>query len=75
MSHDTCQGIIRVPLCTRDIIMHSLLIALSNHAYALNINSLSLPSPSFADDMLAIQPSLPKSSHANVLLLQLEVET
>ena len=32
--------------------------ALSNHAYVRNINSLSLPPPSFADDisLLAIQP-------------------
>ena len=36
--------------------------ALSNHAYALNINSLSLPSPSFADDifLLAIPPFFPR---------------
>ena len=39
--------------------MHLLLIALSNQAYALNISSLSFPSPSFADhiSLLAIQPS------------------
>ena len=38
---------------------NALLIAISNYAYALNINGLSLPSPSFADDisLLAIQPS------------------
>ena len=36
-----------------------LMITLSSHAYALNINCLSLPFPSFADDisLLAIQPS------------------
>ena len=41
------------------VYINALLIALSNHAYVLNINSLSLPSPSFADDisLLAIQPS------------------
>ena len=40
-------------------VINALLIALTNHAYALNINSLSLPSPSFADNisLLAIQPS------------------
>ena len=39
--------------------INTLLIALSNHAYALNINGLSLLSPSFADDisLFAIQPS------------------
>ena len=47
------------PLCIRYIYIDALLIALLNHAYALNINSLSLPSPSFADDisLLAIQPT------------------
>ena len=46
------------PFCTRYIYIHALLIALSNHTYALNINKLSLPSPPFADDisLLAIQP-------------------
>ena len=41
------------------VYINALLIALSNHSYALNINSLSLPSPSFADDisLFAIQPS------------------
>ena len=42
-----------------NVYINTLLIALSNHAYALNISSLSLPSPSFADDisLLTIQTS------------------
>ena len=44
------------------IYINTLLNALSNHAYALNINSLSLLSPSFANDIssLTIQPSFPR---------------
>ena len=49
------------PLRARFFI-NALLIALSNQAYALDINSLSLPSLSFADhiSLLAIQPSFPR---------------
>ena len=41
-------------------LINALLIALSNHSYALKISSLSLPSPSFAEDisLLAIQLSV-----------------
>ena len=42
------------------VYINALLINLSNHACLLNIDGLSLPSPSFADDisLLAIQSSL-----------------
>ena len=54
----TGQGRILAPFMYK-VYINALLIALSNYAYALNINSLSLPSPSFADyiSLLAIQPS------------------
>ena len=58
VSQGTSQGRILTPFMYK-VHINALLIALSNHAYALNINSLSLPSPSFADgiSLLAIQPS------------------
>ena len=54
----TGQGRMLAPFMCK-VYVNALLIALSNHAYALNINDLSLPSPSFADDisLLVIQPS------------------
>ena len=44
-------------LCT--VCINSLLKVLTDHCYAISINTLSLPSPSFADDisMLALYPS------------------
>ena len=41
------------------VYINSLLKALSNHCYAISINSVNLPSPSFADDisLLALYPS------------------
>ena len=41
------------------VYINSLLKALSNHCYAISIISVSLPSPSFADDisLLALYPS------------------
>ena len=58
VSQGTGQGRILAPFMYK-VYINAQLIALSNHAYALNINSLSLASPSFADDvsLLAIQPS------------------
>ena len=58
VSQRTGQGRILAPFMYK-VYINALLIILSNHAYALNINSLSLPSPSFADDISlhAIQPS------------------
>ena len=58
VSQGTGQGRILAPFMYK-VYINALLIALSNHAYALNINGLSLPSPSSADDisLLAIQPS------------------
>ena len=58
VSQGTGQGRILASFMYK-VYINALLIALSNHAYALNINSLSLPSPSFADDisLLAIQSS------------------
>ena len=61
VSESTGQWRIFAPFMYK-VHINALLIALSNHAYALNINSLSLPPPSFADDisLLAIQPSFPR---------------
>ena len=58
VSQGTGQGRILAPFMHK-IYINALLIAIWNYAYALNINGLSLPSPSFADDisLLAIQPS------------------
>ena len=58
VSQGTGQGRILAPFMYK-VYINALLIALSNHAYVLNINGLSLPFPSFADDisLLAIQPS------------------
>ena len=55
VSQGTGQGRILAPFMYK-IYINALLIALTNHAYVININSL--PSPSFADDisLLAIQP-------------------
>ena len=57
VSQGAGQGRILTPFMYK-VYINALLIALLNHAYALNINSLSLPSTSFADDisLLAIQP-------------------
>ena len=45
------------------VYINSLLQKLSNHCYAISINSLSLPAPSFADDvtLLALFPSFLKT--------------
>ena len=58
VSQGTGQGRILAPFMYK-VYINALLIALSNHADVVNINSLSLPSPSFADDnsLLAVQPS------------------
>ena len=47
-----------LPSCTKFYI-NGLLKALSDHFYAISMNSVSLPSPSFADDisLLALYPS------------------
>ena len=57
VSQGTGQGRI-LALFKYKTYINALLIALSDHAYALNINKLSLSSQSFADDfsLLAIQP-------------------
>ena len=58
VSQGTGQRRILAPFMYK-VYISALLIALSDHAYGLNINGLSLSSPSFADDisLLAIQPS------------------
>ena len=45
------------------VYINSLLKALSDHCYAISINSVSLPSPSFVDDisLLALYPSFLKT--------------
>ena len=54
----TGQGRILAPFMYK-VYMNSLLKALSDHCYAISINSVNLPSPSFADDisLLALYPS------------------
>ena len=54
----TGQGTILAPFMYK-VYINSLLKALSDHCYAISINSVNLPSPSFADDisLLALYPS------------------
>ena len=54
----TGQGRILAPFMYK-VYINSLLKALSDHCYAISINSVNLPSPSFADDisLLALYPS------------------
>ena len=56
VSKRTGQGIILDPFMYK-VYLDVLLNALSSHAFSITINSLSLPSPSFADDisLLSIQ--------------------
>ena len=58
VSQGTGQGRILAPFMY-NVYINAMLITLLNYAYALNINGLSLHSPSLADDisLLAIQPS------------------
>ena len=55
----TGQGRILAPFMYK-VYINSLLKVLTDHCYAISINTLSLPSPSFADDisLLALYPSL-----------------
>ena len=61
VSHGTGQGRIFVPFMDK-VYINSLLQKLSNHCYAISINSLSLPATSFADDVTFIcdLPFLPE---------------
>ena len=54
----TGQGRILAPFMYK-VFVNSLLKCLTDHCYAISINRLSLPSPSFADDisLLALYPS------------------
>ena len=58
ISQGTGQGRILAPFMYK-VYINSLLKALSDDCYAISINSVSLPSPSFADDisLLALYPS------------------
>ena len=58
ISQGTGQGRILAPFMYK-VYINSLLKALSHHCYAISTNSVSLPSPSFADDisLLALYPS------------------
>ena len=62
VSQGTGQGRTFVPFMYK-VYINSLLQKLSNHCYAISINSLSLPAPSFADDvtLLALFPSFLKT--------------
>ena len=50
ISQGTGQGKILAPFMHK-VYIYSLLNELTNHCYAISINQLSLPSPSFADDI------------------------
>ena len=50
VSQGTGQGRILAPFMYK-VYIDSLLIELTNHCYVISINQLSLPSPSFADDI------------------------
>ena len=58
ISQGTGQGRILVPFMYK-VYIKSFLKALSDHCYAISINNVSLPSPSFADkiSLLALYPS------------------
>ena len=58
ISQGTGQGRISAPLIYK-VYINSLLNELTNYCYATSINQLSLPSPSFADDiaLLALYPT------------------
>ena len=58
VSQGTGQGRIFAPFMYK-VYINSLLQKLSNHCYAISINSLSLPVPSFADDLTLLGSSLP----------------
>ena len=62
VSQGTGQGRIFAPFMYK-VYINSLLQKLSDHCYAISINSLSLPAPSFADDvtLLALFPSFLKT--------------
>ena len=62
VSQGTGQGRIFAPFMYK-VYINSLLYKLSNHCYVISINSLSLPAPSFADDvtLLALFPSFLKT--------------
>ena len=62
MSQSTGQGRIFAPFMYK-VYINGLLQKLSNHCYAISINSLSLPAPSFADDvtLLSLFPSFLKT--------------
>ena len=54
----TGQGRILAPFMSK-VYINSFFNELTNHCYAISINQLSLPSPSFADDiaLLALYPT------------------
>ena len=64
VSQGTGQGIIFAPFMYK-VYINGLLQKLSNHCFAISINSLSLPAPSFADDvtLLELFPSFLKTCH------------
>ena len=63
VSQGTGQGRIFAPFMYK-VYINSLLLKLSNHCYAISINSLSLPGPSFADvTILALFPSFHEFNH------------
>ena len=56
------QSTIRSTLCTK-FYLNSLLKVLTDQCYAISVNRLSLPSPSFVDDisLLTLYPSFPET--------------
>ena len=62
VSQGTGQGRILAPFMYK-VYVNGLLCVLTNHCYAIFINGLQIPSPSFADDitLLALHPSFLKT--------------
>ena len=62
VSQSTGQGRILMPFMYK-VYVNGLLCVLTNHIYAIFINGLRIPSPSFADDItsLALHPSFLKT--------------
>ena len=63
VSQGTGQGRILAPFMYK-VYVNGILRVLINHCYAIFINGLQIPSPSFADDITLLALHLPSSKHS-----------